>query len=64
MWATNWLLMFWFFFNQPIYKAFVANGAPCMYNQVINGRLAGTPQPVCWYDPSNTNPFIPYTDAQ
>jgi hypothetical protein len=45
-------------FDGPMYRAFVAGGAPCMF--YYDWDPAMTPQPVCPYDPSNTNPFIPY----
>lgn len=41
--------------SQAAYESFKANGAPC-YVYIAAWGNDDSPQPDCWYDPSNTNP--------
>jgi hypothetical protein len=57
MWFVSIFLYLMFAFNPPVYQQMKANGASCM--AYYNWDIPTTPQPVCPFDPSNTNPFIP-----
>ena len=44
-------------FNQPLYQEFKDAGYPCYgYLPTVSAPAPTTQQPVCFYDPSNTNP--------
>ena len=68
MWVFNvWLFMMWVQAvsgNNPTgYATWVASGQPCYaYNaSLADPQFPQDPaiQPVCWYDPANTNPGVP-----
>lgn len=61
MWVLNGILYLWFLQglwtgDYTLYKSAVAAGYPCY--AVLNGTTPSTPQPVCFYDPSNTNQAV------
>jgi hypothetical protein len=59
MWVFNVWLYLVFLANQPGYQTLVDAGMPCYgyAAQLADDPAAPVPpQPVCWYDPSNTNP--------
>jgi hypothetical protein len=61
VWALNIFLYLNFIFNPQGYQALVAAGEPCYGLATIQLSplspvpTAPGPQPVCWYDPTNTN---------
>ena len=54
MWVFNVWLFLCFFFAPSGYKEMVANGEPC-YAYVSSLGTGNSPQPTCWYDPTNIN---------
>lgn len=57
MWVLNVFLLLCFLFNRPVYEEFKAAGVPCY--GYYSWSVPSDPQPACFYDPSNTNPFLP-----
>ena len=61
-WLFNVVLFLCFLFNRPLYDAKVAAGVPC-WTAFASSGVGGTTsftQPLCWYDPTNTNPgYLP-----
>lgn len=55
MWVFNVFLYMMFVFSPQQYKQAVAAGEPC-YGYAAQLGDDPSPQPVCFYDPSNTNP--------
>jgi hypothetical protein len=61
IWLLNLYLYFMFLQNAPVYQQLVAGGMPCWVQTstahlpVGDEGIGGAAQPVCWYDPSNTN---------
>jgi len=56
MFVLNVWLYLMFLFNPPGYRVWVAAGAPCYGYVASLGAEAPSAPPVCFYDPSNTNP--------
>jgi hypothetical protein len=54
VWVLNSFLFFMWLFNQPVYQQMKAAGEPCY--AVLPGTLPDSPQPECFYDPTNFNP--------
>lgn len=55
MWVFNVLLYLCFLFAPAQYAERVSAGASCYGYAAAMGNDQGE-QPVCWYDPANTNP--------
>ena len=57
MWVFN-VWLFLLFVSGPnnagVYASMVASGSPC-YRYMAAWGNDPSPQPVCWYDPTNTN---------
>lgn len=53
-WIFNDFLAMLFFGDPAIYAVFVASGSPCYAWH--GGGAPDSPQPFCFYDPSNLNP--------
>lgn len=53
MWFINYFLYLLWACNSPLYPTFAAN-APCY--AWVGGGTPTSPQPACWYDPTNVNP--------